>query len=140
YVSNKAISLSDDCPDEPWIPGVVAQNRPQLVYCSVNTVLCLNKYILAPESFYNDFSANKFSWVFQQQDEELHGYALQPDVMPRTPQLTALGIKLKFVEAEMRLQHSAQTSWDPGVPRRRLFNDSPRASDHGWDWPKYSPQ
>ncbi len=48
--------------------------------------------VLSPQAAIDDISANEFAVVLEQQDEQLHGYALELDRLARAAQLVALEV------------------------------------------------
>ena len=61
YFGDEAVTLPDHGLNKARLVGIITQNEPQLVYCSVNTVLRILQGILAPKPTVDGFPANKLS-------------------------------------------------------------------------------
>jgi hypothetical protein len=109
---HKPVTLARNRLDEPWPLDVFPQSGPNLANGSIDAVLSINKNILAPQSLDNLPPADDLPIFFQQQDEQLHGNALEFQRAIQTSQFKARGIQFKIAELVGGREHAILlTTW-----------------------------
>jgi hypothetical protein len=137
YVRNEAVAAPNDRPDESRISRVVAEGGSQLVNRRINAVLRFNEDPVTPQPFVDDFSANEFSGILEEEEQQLHGDAFHFHGRAGASQLVAVDIQLKLFEAEVRLSHSChlqRIGTHDAVVRMRIRHES---ADEGESWKEY---
>ena len=80
-LGDEAVTLTNHSLNKARVAGIVTQDVAQLVNCCVNAVLGILESILAPKPAVYNFPADKLALTLEQQDEQLHRYALELERM-----------------------------------------------------------
>ena len=98
--------------DESWPLYVFPQSRSNLANGSIDAVLSINKDIFAPQPLDNLLPADDLPIFLQQQDEQLHGNALEFQRAILTSQFKAGGVQFKIAELVGGRGHNdTPTTW-----------------------------
>ena len=89
---DEAVTLADDSLDKARIPGIVTEDIAQLVDRRVNAVVGILLSMFAPKVAIDGVAPDELALAFEQQDEQLHRYALDFERMARAPELIALDV------------------------------------------------
>src|SRR5713101_9603940 len=98
HLGDEPVALAQGGFHKERVFGVVIQRRTDFANGIIDAVLGIEEEVLPPDLLDDFFSLDQVTLVFSQQDQQLHGLALQTEAMASTTELEAIGIELVIPE------------------------------------------
>ena len=103
--SNETVAFPRNGLNESWLSGIFLQRGPNLPDGGVDAVLGVDEHVLTPEPRGDLRPGDYVAILFSQQDEQLHGDALDLYDASVTTKLKAVAVQLELAKFEAGASH-----------------------------------
>lgn len=125
FLGNEAVTLTRNRLDEARFFGIIPERKANLADGGVDSMLGVNKNILAPEALDDFISRDEIPIFAREQDEQLHGDLFQLDRTTGTEKFKTVAVEGELVELDWACRHGEwRLRWSrsiaPGVQKFRV--------------------